>query len=144
LAWPLYTVVVTWAATDNITELVADHASFLSASLLVLGLMLTCMSGSALSAALSTRRQVGLLLGLAAGGALLASLCFWCGRRTHDPEIRQGVLRLQFLLSTDRDHYVEGAALAVRFVAAMSLMCIGMAMMQWLSWRHFADQQWGR
>ncbi|OGB05383.1 MAG: hypothetical protein A3G29_10435 [Burkholderiales bacterium RIFCSPLOWO2_12_FULL_64_99] len=138
LAWPLYTVVVQWAATDNLTELVADHASFLSASLLVLGLMLTCMSGSALSAALSTRRQVGMLISLAVGGALLASLCFWWGAEHTILKYGKVFSAFQFLLSTDRDHYVEGAALAVRFVAAISLMCVGLAMMQWLAWRHLA------
>ena len=140
LAWPLYTVVVTWAATDNLTELMADHASFLSASLLALGLMLTGLSGSALSAVLSTRRQVGLLFSLVLGGALLASLCFWWG--TEHTILKYGKVfsAFQFLLSTDRDHYVDGAALGVRFVAAMGLMCGGLAMMQLLSWRHFVSE----
>lgn len=140
LAWPLYTVVVTWAATDNLTELVADHASFLSASLLALGLMLTCLSGSALSAALSTRRQLGLLLSLALGGALLASLCFWWGAEHTILKYGKVFSAFQFLLSTDRDHYVEGAAMVVRFIAAMGLACGGLAMMQWLFWRSLKNQ----
>ena len=73
-----------------------------------------------------------------AGGALLASLCFWWGAEHTILKYGKVFSAFQFLLSTDRDHYVEGAALAVRFVAAMSLMCVGLAMMQWLAWRDLA------
>ena len=140
LAWPLFTAVVTWAATDNLTELMAEQASFLSASLLALGLMLTCVSGSALSAALSTGRQFGLLLTLTLGCGLLAALCFWWGAEHTILKYGKVFSALQFLLSTDRDHYVDGAALVVRFVAAMGLMCGSVATMQWLSWRRFVNE----
>lgn len=139
LAWPLYTVVVTWAATDNLTELMADQASFWSASLLAFALMLTCVSGSALSAAISVRRQLAALFSLAMAAALMASLCFWWGAEHTILKYGKAFSAFQFLLSTNRDHYAEGAALLARFVAAMVLMCGGLALMQWLFWRHFAN-----
>lgn len=139
LAWPLYTVVVTWAATDNLTELMADQASFLSASLLAFALMMTCVSGSALSAAISARRQLAALFSLAMAAALMASLCFWWGAEHTILKYGKAFSAFQFILSTDRDHYAEGTALLARFVAAMVLMCGGLALMQWLFWRHFAN-----
>lgn len=137
LAWPLYTVVVTKAATDNLIELIANRGSFLSACLLAVGVLLTCLSGSALSAAFSTRRYIGLLLSLVLVGLSLASLCFWKG--TEPVILKYGKLfsAMQFLLSTDRDHYVEGTSLALRFVGAMGGACVGLALLQWLAWRQF-------
>lgn len=137
LAWPLYAVVVTGAATDNLTELMGNHGSFFSASMLAIGLILTCVSGSALSAAISARRQITLLYSLAMGCALLASLCFWSGAEQTILKYGKVFSAFQFLLSADREHYVKGAALVWRFVAAMGLTCGALAMMQWLSWRQF-------
>lgn len=140
VAWPLYTVVVTWAATDNLTELIADRASFLSASLLSLALFLTAVTGSTLAVALSTRRQVGLLFSMTVGSALLASLCFWWGAEHTILKYGRVFSAFQFLLSTDRQHYLDGGALMVRFIAAMGLTCGGLAIAQWLSWHHFVNQ----
>lgn len=137
LAWPLYTVVVTQAATDNLTELMANDASFLSASLLAMAVFLTSVSASALSAALNVRRKGGVLFSLASLAMAGASACYWWGAEHVILKYGRVFSAFQFLLSTDRDHYSQGSDLTLRFAALLGLMCGGLAIMQWLSWRRF-------
>lgn len=135
LAWPLYEGVVTQAATDNLTELLASGASFGAVSCLAIGLMALAAAGSALSALLAPaapRRRLALALLLAAGVAPWAVLA---GLETTIIKYDQVFSALQFLLSRDRSHYVGEAELMVRLALALVLLVLGLALLQSLYWR---------
>lgn len=138
LSWPLYALVVQQAATDNLTELMADDASFRSASALATAWFLTCVCAAALSAALGPVRRRALLLGSALAAAAVAAVLYDAGAEQTIVKYDKVFSAFQFLLSTDREHYAQGAALAVRFAAAFAFVTAGLAAMQWLSWRRLA------
>lgn len=137
LAWPLHLVVVDWAATDNLTELMAGDASFFSSCALASALFLTCLAGSALSAAMNASKHAASLIGLALAAAMGATLLYWLG--TDHTIVKYGRVfsAFQFLLSTDREHYAQGVSLILRYVVAFVMVCGGLAAIQWLSWRWF-------
>lgn len=134
-AWPLYFVVVQWAATDNLTELMADYASFLAASALVGAWFMTSVAASAISAALSAPRRSVVLVVLAMCAAIAASLLYWMGAEHTIVKYGRVFSAFQFLLSTGREHYAHGTDLVLRYAVALLLVCGGLAAMQWLSWR---------
>lgn len=137
-AAPLFHVVITHAATDNLTELVAQNSSFVAASLVALGLMAVALSGSCLSALVAgAGSRAGLATGLLAG-ATFAPLCFVLGTEATIVKYDKVFSALQFLLSTDRNHYATGAALWLRLAAALSLAVLAFAVLQHLHWRQLA------
>lgn len=146
LAWPLHLVVVDWAATDNLTELMAGDASFFSSCALASALFLTCLAGSALSAALNASKHTVLLVGLALAAAMGATLLYWLGADHTIVKYGRVFSAFQFLLSTDREHYAQGVSLMLRYVIAFVAVCGGLAAIQWLSWRWFCrtvpDAEW--
>jgi glycopeptide antibiotics resistance protein len=135
LAWPLHLVVVQWAATDNLTELMAWDASFLASLVLATGLFLTFLAASALSAAVSAVRAHRVLLGLVLPALAGAAACYWVGAEQTIVKYGRVFSAFQFLLSTDRAHYAQGAELMMRFGVAMLTLCGGLAALQYLSWR---------
>ena len=139
MAWPLHLAAVTWAATDNLTELMAGEASFLASSALAGAWFLSCLTASALSAALCAPRRVGVLLGFALLATAGAALLFWFGSEHVVVKYGRVFSAFQFLLSTDREHYTQGYMLWLRYGVAFIVVCGALAASQWLSWRWFCD-----
>jgi VanZ family protein len=134
LAMPLqYTAIVTWAATDNLTELMADNGSVSSfVTLQLYGLLMGTIAS--LAGLLHDNRTwrpaavvlTGLLISLPAGYWLLSS-------GTEPVLIKQDNVfsALQFLFSTDRNHYAQGPALLMRF----AVFHVGAVMLiAWAQW----------
>ncbi|MFZ4623250.1 MAG: VanZ family protein [Rhodoferax sp.] len=146
LAWPPHLLVVQWAATDNLTELMAWDASFLASFAMATGLFLNCLAASALSAALSAVGARRVLLGLALSALAGASVCYWLGAEQTIVKYGQVFSAFQFLLSADRAHYAQGANLMIRFGVVMLTVCSGLAVFQYLSWRWLVslNQKMGR
>jgi len=137
LAWPLHLVVVEWAATDNLTELMAGDARFLASCALASAFFLTCLAASALSAALTASKHTASLAGLALASAVGAALLYWLGTEHNIVKYGSVFSTFQFLLSMDRAHYAQGVSLMLRYVIAFATVCGGLAAIQWFSWRWF-------
>jgi VanZ family protein len=133
-AWPAYLIIVQGATTDNLTELMSGDASFYAASALAGAIFLTCLASSALSASFSSSGSLWRLVGLALVSLLGASLLFWLGAEKNIFKYGKMFSAFQFLLSSDRQHYAQGAALTLRYVLAILSITIGLAVMQWSSW----------
>lgn len=135
LAWPLHLVVVEWAATDNLTELMRDNAAFSSSSLLALSLLFIAIGGSAIGAALSSsasRRRA--LFASAVLAALLSAASFMAG--TEPVLVKYGKVfsTAQFLLSPDRNNYLPESELLIRFALAYALCTAVIAFIQARAW----------
>ena len=135
LSWPLYLVVVQWAVTDNLTELMANDASYWACSAWASALLLTCFAASAVSSALSAQRQTKTLVLSAFAAAVGAITLFWLGAESTIVKYGSVFSAFQFLLSTDRAHYAHGVDLMLRFGVAFLGICCGLAALQWAFWR---------
>ena len=137
LSWPLHLLVVQSAATDNLTELIAGNAGFLSSCALASAWFLTCLTGSALSAALHASRHTVSLARLALVAAVGAALLYWLG--TEHTVVKYGRVfsAFQFILSVDRQHYAQGLPLVLRYLSAFAMVCCAFVALQWLSWQWF-------
>ena len=145
LAWPLYTLNVTWADTDNLVELMGDHASFSAASAMAAGLLMACLAGTALSAAaVRGCPKRWRLLGVSVFSAGTATLLFWAGAEHLIVKYGQAFSAFQFLLSSDREHYAHGLNLALRYALAFAGVTGGLAMVQWMGWRDWLRQDLAR
>ena len=144
LSWPLYVIVVEWAATDNLVELMRDNASFAAASCLAGFVFLSCLAAGATAAGAATglRRLPLSLLALAC--SLGAAALLWQGLEPILVKYGKVFSALQFLLSTDRDHYAQGAALAWRYVIAFAGFVAAMTLLQWPYWRTHRPDFHGR
>ncbi|MCR5866242.1 VanZ family protein [Aquincola sp. J276] len=134
-ALPLHAVVVHWAATDNLTELMRDGGGPLASGLLFIGLAGLFAAASAVAAVLAGACRRGLLLGLAALAWPLATLALWQGTEPMLLKYGRAFSAAQFLLSSDREHYAGGAALLQRWVAACGALFLLTALLQWPGWR---------
>jgi hypothetical protein len=137
-----YWVIVTQAATDNLTELMAGHASYGAFALLAVYLVLTGASGSLLASLRSDTgsRRIGLALTSLVLSLPLAYLLITAGTESLIVKGQQGYSALQSLLSTDRAHYATGPELWIRFgVAHMAAVCIT-ALTQYPLWRGFRQR----
>lgn len=135
LAWPLFQVVVQWAGTDNLTELMANSADFSAASMLAVAFFLTCFAGSAVSAVLAGSRRVKTLVASAAVASVGAALLYWSGSEHTILKYGRVFSAFQFLLSTDRAHYVQGSELFFRFVFTYFTVVVGLMSLQLLLWK---------
>jgi glycopeptide antibiotics resistance protein len=135
LAWPTHLVVVEWAATDNLTELMRDGGSFVASSLLAAGVLFTCLGGTALGAALAFPAHRHRLLVVALLAAPLAASCFLVGLEPVLVKYGKVFSAAQFLLSPDREHYLPQSALLVRYALAHALVTAAIAVIQLRAWR---------
>lgn len=115
-----HAVVVTWAGTDNLTELMAGGGGPVATACLMAYGVLLGTSGAALWAASRRPRMARLAVAVlvAAAGLWLAWMLIDAGTELTIVKYGRVFSTLQFLLSTDRATYVDGWALVARFAAA--------------------------
>ncbi len=140
-----YAVVVAWAGTDNLTELIAANASFGAFAVLALYFMLIGLVASNMAllrwnatAARIAAASVGLLVSLPIGYLLL-------GAGTEPVLLKHGQVysALQFMFSADRTHLASEADLLIRFSVFHVAFVLLVAWSQWPIWRP-AHQRRGR
>ena len=134
---PGYLVVVAWAATDNLTELIRNGGSVVGA-VAIAGWFLAIggsasLSSRALAGGGSVRRWAiaGLTTALSYPvGYLLLTL----GTAGRIEKYGSTFSALQFLLSPDREHYASGPALIALYGLAHTLAWGGVALAQLPHW----------
>lgn len=139
-SWPLHSVVVSWAATDNLTELMGGGGGYAISSVLAAGLFFLALSGSAVSALMVISNRRKLLIATAMIAIFLAAAAFWFGAEQNIVKYGKVFSALQFLLSPDRAHYVSSISLVARFAFALALASIGLAILQLPAWRQHVAQ----
>jgi VanZ family protein len=135
-------VVVTQAATDNLTELMAGGGGWVPSLLLAVSLAGTALAGSLLALLLAgSRRRWAVSAIWPVAWLPLSYLVVSHG--TEGTIVKYGKVfsALQFLLSTDRTHYAGGAELLVRY-AFFYLGAVGaIALIQLPLWKgHLAAE----
>jgi len=140
LFWPLHAVVVVWAGTDNLVELMRGGGSVTGSLALAgaLGWAAAAASAAALGLAQSQRR--GVLGTLALVGLLLALLLAWVGLEDQLLKYGDNFSALQFLLSASRASYAFGTELAVRAVIAGAAFLLCVVALQFPLWRTLAAE----
>lgn len=135
-----YWVIVTQAATDNLTELMRDGGSATASILLALGALLSFLSGSIISAAFAFRRRIAFAFVLAALASLAAYRLFVAGSETVIIKYGRVFSAMQFLLSPDRAHYVGQTELIVRYGVAYVALLAALALLQYRVWAIIAAE----
>ncbi len=136
LAPLLHWVIVSQAATDNLTELMRGGGTIGSSVLLGAGLLCVLLTASGLSAGFAApgRRLAPLIV-----GALAMPLAYLCVRFGTEPVIvkyDKVFSALQSLLSTDRAHYATGPELLLRYCLANIAVVVMIGLLQAPHWRH--------
>jgi len=137
-----YWIVVSEAATDNLTELMNNNASVQAFLLLAVYMLLIGTAGSLL-AGLRTRGgalRISLVLLTVAASLPLGWLLLSNGTESFIVKEAKAFSALQFLLSTDREHYATGRELWSRFAAAhLGAICL-IAVAQYPLWKRFRER----
>ncbi len=124
-AWHL--VVVIWAATDNLTELMNDGGTPLSSlCLLAYAALVGATACTLLRAVVEAQERRFAIAGLCllCSGLAGYALLVW-GTESIIVKYERVFSALQFLLSTDRSHYVSGVQLWWRFACAHGAVVMG-------------------
>lgn len=132
----LHWVVVTNAATDNLTELMAGGGSWFATVLLCGWLFIVAFAASGVSARAAgvARYSLGTGVLMVLCSLLLGYFAFRWGTANEIHKYGQQFSAMQFLLSPDRAHYVEGWILAFRYAVA-HILAVGMiAITQYPFW----------
>lgn len=138
IAWILQTVIVTNAATDNLTELMREGGHFPYAALLFLGIFLASLAATLL-ASLATQANYRILKGALMALAATASIaCLWFGSEPMIIKYGKVFSAWQFLLSPDRNHYISGPQLWLHFALAFSGYIGLVATLQYPFWKNMA------
>lgn len=87
------------------------------------------------------RRQIGLLLSFVLVVLPLAAVCYWCAVEAVIFRYSKLFSAMQFMLSTDREHYIEGISLLLRFVGALG-GGLGLSILQCWGRPRFARRCW--
>jgi hypothetical protein len=140
LAPVLHWVIVTQAATDNLTELMRDGGSYKASALLGTAAVLTFASGSAIAACLAFGRRRLLAVALCITSTLAAYALYQAGTETVIVKYGKIFSAMQFLLSADRGHYAVGAELFVRYAIAYASIAGAVALLQQRAWTFVAAQ----
>ena len=148
LVWavPLHWVIVEWACTDNLVELMRDGGSAAASALLFAGLTLLFVAGfglAALACGLGRRhRDIRLPMAVALAWCLATS-CLWFGSESLLNKYGSFFSAAQFLFSTDRAHYATTPELWTRFALASLGLAVAAAVLQAPRWRRLgAKLRW--
>lgn len=143
LVWavPLHLVIVEWACTDNLVELMRGGGSAGASVLLFGGLTALFGFAFALAAALCGVGWPGCtvrLLWLAALAWPMAVAGLWFGSETALDKYDRTFSAAQFLFSVDRDHYAAAPLLWWRFALACVGLVLAATAVQGPRWRRLA------
>lgn len=134
-AMPLHALVVTWAATDNLVELMHDGGGPLASLLLFSGLLCLLAMASALAAVAAGMPNRNRLLVLAAAAWPLGTAALWYGSERVLLKYDKVFSAAQFILSSDRNHYAALPDLLQRFALACLALVLLSTLLQSAGWR---------
>ncbi|HET9950943.1 MAG TPA: VanZ family protein [Candidatus Eisenbacteria bacterium] len=113
-----YLIVVKAASTDNLTELMAGGGSLLACFWLAIWILNLGASASIVAAVMRRRANLVAAVVLAAGGVAFGWMALTLGSANQIDKYGASFSAMQFLFSTDRNHYSSGADLLTRYVIA--------------------------
>ena len=128
-----YWGVVAQAATDNLTELIATPRP-LAFALLCAGLYAVFAAAALLASPAATAQRAARWAGVALS-LPLAAVCFHFGLAGEIDKYGQQFSALQFLLSSDRQHYASLPAVWLRYAVLHGLVIAVLASLQWPHFR---------
>ena len=111
-----YWTVVEWASTDNLVELIRGRGSLVGMFVLYLWLWVTSFHAVLGVACLRRKLPSTTLLMATLVLLILEYVLFWAALEPRVVKYQQVFSAMQFLLSPDRENYVFGNELAIRFV----------------------------
>jgi VanZ family protein len=131
-----YWGIVVEAATDNVIELLPDEGNSWRALLILFYIFLFLFVGSACSALLAFKQWRKLILVMVAGFISYPLGYFLMQGGTEQFIVKYGVMysALQFLLSTDRKHYLIDEILQLRFFAVHTVLLFITIIAQFPQW----------
>ena len=137
MVYPLHGILVRGAATDNLTELLADQGSLLSLVWVGVAVWGLALAASALSAwRAQPERWRGLVVCWLLGMAL-SPLGLLNGLEAAVIKYGQVFSALQFLPSAQRGAYAEGLALWMRLAFVLLVAMFALAALQYPAWKRF-------
>jgi glycopeptide antibiotics resistance protein len=144
LIYPLYWLIVRLAATDNLTELLAREASVASFAGVLAAIGSLAVAGGCLAVWVARPVLWRRLLPWLLFSLVVSPLGLLYGLQSAVFKYGKVFSALQFLLSAQRDAYVQGGALWLRFAGALLAVVLVVAVLQYPAWRRFALSQMGR
>jgi len=134
----LHWVIVSQAATDNLTELMRDGGSPLTSVLLAVGLWFAFAAASAVAASWAWRCRQRVSLAFALLSVFVVYGLVVAG--TEPALVKYGKVfsALQFMLSPDRASYVGTGELILRYAVAYALLVGAVVALQYSPWRTIA------
>ena len=137
-AWPLHAVVVDFAATDNLTELMRGGGGMAASVLLFCGVFALLVVAFAVASALMGAGRRRDLIIVAVLAWPMGVVCLWLGSEPNVFKYGRVFSAAQFLLSPDRDHYAPAAVLWLRFGLLSLGLIVLTLLLQGPRWRRFA------
>ncbi len=116
-----HVILVKYAATDNLTELMASGGNLISSVMLTLWCLCLIYTATLLAYRWASKEGINLnltILVTVVASAPLAYLFLVLGTESHVNKYNQTFSALQFLLSQDREHLISGIELYIRFAIA--------------------------
>ena len=139
LAWPLHAVIVSYAATDNLTELMRGSGDFPYAMLLGTGMFLASLSATLLACLWARKSHIPSTLILIIAATMGSVACLWFGSEPMIFKYGKVFSAWQFLLSPDRSNYVFGSQMWFRFTEVFTAYIVLVALLHYPFWKDSAS-----
>lgn len=139
LAWPLHAVIVSHAATDNLTELMRGGGDFPYAMLLFSGAFLASLSATLLASLLARPSHIPAKLFLIVAAMISSVACLWFGSEPMILKYGKVFSAWQFLLSPDRNNYIVGSQLWLHFAVVFTAYFVLVALLHYPFWKNCAS-----